>query len=331
MSVIQNTTNSSTSIHSVAIDSTNNWTQREVLYLKKLKEYCTKVSNIMESFYIKYTRQERLLTIPSLILTSANSLLSFGIDQFNGAMKDIIPITVGASSFVITILTAINSYMEISSNRNVCKNAVKELRKIVRDIELELSLDVESRNLSGMNFCRYCLSKVQTIHGTIPIFNILRKYPDIPDVIQECDNITNNTINIINNDFKGNFVNEGNNEINNGINNTDNISNPYLTTSRDTSSKISLSSDSVHKEILLENRRKLSSKSITDVSSNQDKDSNVSIPSEEIPVYLTCIPSRQINIYSSNCINNQNEKMDEYENIELTDFSKYIDPYEYNK
>lgn len=153
-------------------DSTDVWSEKEVKYLQRLKEYCDKVSYEMEKLYTKFTIQERIITIPSLILTAANSLASFGIDQFKD-IKEYIPLSVGISSCVIGILNGVNGYMEISVNRNVCKNGCKELRKLAKEIELELSLDVANRNISGLNFARTCFSKMQAIHGTLPIAKIL--------------------------------------------------------------------------------------------------------------------------------------------------------------
>lgn len=156
----------------VITDSTDVWSEKEVKYLTRLKEYADKVSISMEKSYKKFTIQERVITIPTLVLTSINSLASFGIDQFRD-IKEYIPLAVGVTSSIVGILNAINSYLEISVNRNICKNATRELKRLSKEIELELSLDISNRNISGLNFSRSCFSKMQAIYSTLPITKFL--------------------------------------------------------------------------------------------------------------------------------------------------------------
>jgi hypothetical protein len=155
-------------------DSTDNWSENEVRYLVRLKNYCDIISKILSKFYRKYTLQERSIAIPSLLLTSINSLASFGVEQF-GDFKAHIPLVVGISSGIVSILTALNSYLEITQNRETCKNGTREINRLSREIVLELSLDIRGRTVSGLSFCRQCFAKLQTIYSTLPIVNILYK------------------------------------------------------------------------------------------------------------------------------------------------------------
>ena len=155
-------------------DSTQEWSIREVLYLNKLRHYCLEISTVMEKYYKRLSFHDKIIVIPSIILTSVSSLASFGSNQFGDSAKAIIPIAVGISSLVVTVLTSLNSYLEISINRNICKNAVREMRKLAKEIELELSVDIKDREYSGITFCRNCFSRIQTIYNTIPIIKLLK-------------------------------------------------------------------------------------------------------------------------------------------------------------
>jgi hypothetical protein len=155
-------------------DSTDKWTEHEIRYLIRLKNYSDIISKILSKFYRKYTLQERIIAIPSLILTAINSLASFGIDQFQD-IKTYIPLAVGISSGFVSILTALNSYLEITANKETCKNGTREINRLSREIVLELSLDIKGRSISGLNFCRNCFTRLQTIYNTLPIVYILYK------------------------------------------------------------------------------------------------------------------------------------------------------------
>lgn len=172
----------------ISEDSTDVWTENEIKYLGRLKNYCDIISKFLAVLYRKYTIQERVISVPCLILTAANSLASFGIDQFRN-IKEYIPLAVGISSGVVSVLTALNSYLEISVNRETCKNGTREINRLSREIVLELSLDIKSRTVSGKTFCRNCFTRLQTIYNTLPIVSILYKndyahFSEIPIIEQ---------------------------------------------------------------------------------------------------------------------------------------------------
>jgi hypothetical protein len=149
----------------------NIWLNSEEEYLRKLQKQMIHFANVYEVAYRAFYRQEKIVKIPLIFISAINGLASFGTTSFPPQSQAYIPLCVGILSMIVGIVTGIETYLGISSNRSQSKDAAANFRSLSRTIDVELSLPVQDRSQNGSSFVRTMFSKAEAIYAYSPPIN----------------------------------------------------------------------------------------------------------------------------------------------------------------
>jgi len=128
------------------------WKAEEEAYLRDLSRACVELATRYKEKYDVYRRYQARFRIPSIIVSSALGLLSFGNQNFEDGRS--INIVVGVGTVMIAIANSVETYMKIGEHMAGCLLASANLQKLNESICLELALPVEDRSLNGLIFLR---------------------------------------------------------------------------------------------------------------------------------------------------------------------------------
>jgi len=128
------------------------WKPEEEAYLRDLSKACIELSTRYKQKYDVFRRYQARFRIPSIVVSSALGLLSFGNQNFEDGHT--INIVVGVGTVLIAIANSVETYMKIGENMSGCLLASANLQKLSEGITLELALPVEDRSNNGLIFLR---------------------------------------------------------------------------------------------------------------------------------------------------------------------------------
>jgi hypothetical protein len=148
------------------------WNEQQENYLKALSKACEQLAGRYKMVYNAYEKRETWFKIPSIVLSSVTSLLSFGNSNFQ-TISHQLNITVGIISIFITIINSIEAYLKISQIMSGAALASCKLTQLKEKIDLELSIERSDRANSGIVFLRECYSEFEKIEEIAP--NVLKK------------------------------------------------------------------------------------------------------------------------------------------------------------
>jgi hypothetical protein len=131
---------------------TNAWRPEQEAYLRDLSKACVELSVRYKQMYDVYRLYQARFRIPSIIVSSALGLLSFGNQNFEDGHA--INIVVGVGTVMIAIANSVETYMQIGQNMSGSLLASANLSKLKEGIDLELALPVEDRSNNGLIFVR---------------------------------------------------------------------------------------------------------------------------------------------------------------------------------
>ena len=145
---------------------TSTWRPDQEAYLRDLSKVCETLSTRYKQMYDLYRHHQARFRIPSIIVSSALGLLSFGNQNFSDGHT--INIVVGIGTVLIAIANSVETYMKIGENMSGCLLTSANLAKLKESIDLELSLCVEDRTASGIIFVRQVASDYEAILNGAP-------------------------------------------------------------------------------------------------------------------------------------------------------------------
>jgi hypothetical protein len=145
---------------------TTAWRVDQEAYLVELSKVCETLSTRYKQMYDVYRRHQARFRIPSIVVSSALGLLSFGQQNFNDGHT--ISIIVGVGTVLIAIANSVETYMKIGENMSGCLLTSASLAKLKESIDLELSLSVDDRSNSGIIFVRTVASDYEAILNAAP-------------------------------------------------------------------------------------------------------------------------------------------------------------------
>lgn len=131
---------------------THAWKPEEESYLRDLSKACETLSTRFKQMYDVYRLHQARFRIPSIIVSSALGLLSFGNQNFEDGHA--INIVVGVGTVLIAIANSVETYMQIGQNMSGSLLASSNFQKLKETIDLELALPIEDRGHSGIIFVR---------------------------------------------------------------------------------------------------------------------------------------------------------------------------------
>lgn len=144
------------------------WLPAEEAYLRDLSALCATLSVRFKEEYHKYRRLESRFQIPSIIVSSALGLASFGNNQFPQDTAKAINIAMGVVGLGLGVLNSIQSYLRIGPTMAGCLLASVSLARLKESIDLELALPVGDRSASGIMFVRECCAMYEKITDAAP-------------------------------------------------------------------------------------------------------------------------------------------------------------------
>ena len=145
---------------------TNAWRPDQEAYLVELSKVCETLSTRYKQMYDLYRRHQARFRIPSIVVSSALGLLSFGNQNFEDGHT--INIVVGVGTVLIAIANSVETYMKIGECMSGCLLTSARLAAVKESIDLELSLNVDDRSNSGIIFVRTVASDYEAILNAAP-------------------------------------------------------------------------------------------------------------------------------------------------------------------
>jgi len=142
------------------------WRVDQEAYLVELSKVCETLSTRYKQMYDVYRRHQARFRIPSIVVSSALGLLSFGNQNFDDGHT--INIVVGVGTVLIAIANSVETYMKIGENMSGCLLTSANLAKLKESIDLELSLSMDDRSNSGIIFVRTVASDYEAILNAAP-------------------------------------------------------------------------------------------------------------------------------------------------------------------
>ena len=147
------------------------WREEEIRYLQTLENSCIELSREYHIIYFKRRTSQNKFKIPAIIIGSFTGVASFGSSAFPPHFQKWISISVGLINVAIAILNTLESFLQLGEELNASKSASEQLKKLAEDINRELSLEISTRQTSGVIFLRDSYTRYQQILSTAPILS----------------------------------------------------------------------------------------------------------------------------------------------------------------
>lgn len=147
------------------------WLSREEQYLRTLFQTSAELSRDYSQLYEAKQRQLHRIKLPSIVLSTVAGTASFGTGTFGASMAPFVSIAVGVTGLFVAILNTLETFFKIGETAAGARVASLALRAQYQRIEVELSLPLEDRRMSGIGFLREEFTYFQSI---------LEKAPHIP-------------------------------------------------------------------------------------------------------------------------------------------------------
>lgn len=166
------------------------WYEKEQKFLRKLQAMCVKTSQeYMEVYEVMHKVQTRL-RLPSIILSSFSGIASFGTTSFPPDAQKYVSIAVGIVNITIAMLQTYESYLKIADTVSKSVTATVALKRLGEDIDCELYIPIENRELAGNTFLRNSFNKYQAIIADAPILPINKNEAEhtFAKLMEEADN-----------------------------------------------------------------------------------------------------------------------------------------------
>lgn len=145
------------------------WRAEEEEYLRNLEMSCVELSREYHSIYFKLKTTQNKFKIPAIIIGSFTGVASFGSSTFPQSYQKWISVSVGLINVAIAILTTLESFFKLGEDLNASRTCSEQLKKLAEDINREMSLDVSTRQTSGIIFLRDVYTRYQQILSTAPV------------------------------------------------------------------------------------------------------------------------------------------------------------------
>lgn len=145
------------------------WRPEEVTYLRNLEVSCVELSQEYHSIYFKLKTTQNKFKIPSIIIGSFTGVASFGSSTFPPGYQKWISVSVGLINVAIAILTTLESFFKLGEDMNASRSSSEQLKKLAEDINREMSLEVSTRQTSGIIFLRDAYTRYHQILSTAPV------------------------------------------------------------------------------------------------------------------------------------------------------------------
>ena len=156
------------------------WLAEEEVYLSRLRESCNQLSDAYLHLYQQYTKALSKYRLPAIVLSSISGVASFGTTTFPASAQRWVSIVVGGISTFVALLTTVEAFYKIGDLLSRSLQAQIQLKKVVDDITIELSLPKIDRVTDGVQFVRKVYAVYQQVIEQAP--PLPKQYHiDLPD------------------------------------------------------------------------------------------------------------------------------------------------------
>lgn len=144
------------------------WVEDEEIYLKKLQSTCDALSKYFLRRFKHHRSIQGKFRLPAIVLSSVSGVASFGTTTFPKSVQKWVSVVVGGVNIIIAILNTVEAYMKIADMLAKALTAHVALKKLADDIQCEISIPVEDRQMNGIVFLRDSYARYQQIMDQAP-------------------------------------------------------------------------------------------------------------------------------------------------------------------
>jgi sulfur relay (sulfurtransferase) DsrC/TusE family protein len=152
------------------------WREQEEDYLRKLENSCVQLSREYHDIYFSLKTSQNKFKIPAIIIGSFTGVASFGSSNFPSSYQKWISITVGIINVAIAILNTLETFFKLGEELSASRSSSEQLKKLAEDINRELSLELTTRQTSGVIFLRDSYTRYQQILSNAPVLTRYTSY-----------------------------------------------------------------------------------------------------------------------------------------------------------
>ncbi len=102
-------------------------------------------------------------TLPVIILQTVTGVLSFAHSNFEGWMKEYLPLFIGSLNILGGMITTISQFLQVGELKEAHRVASLEFSKLSRSIRIELALPLRERSHDGADFMSICRVKLDQL------------------------------------------------------------------------------------------------------------------------------------------------------------------------
>ena len=131
-------------------NNNNNWSADIETILENIRVNCLILSKYHKKKYLKAQASLKYYRIPTIVISSISGVIGVGLQPY--IEQNIISMTCCAMSLIVSIIGAIEMYLQIQKRMESDLILTKELYIVAVDIQKTLSLTPEHRNGDGVQY-----------------------------------------------------------------------------------------------------------------------------------------------------------------------------------
>lgn len=169
------------------------WSEEHDAYLHKMSIACKSLSSKYLDMHNKYKNLNYKYTLPMLLLGSVVGMLTFGMDNFEGVIRDSIKYSVGGINILIGFVSSVQATMKVPDVLTESLQVSNAFTKMAEQIDLELRLPINERKMDGVEYIREHHAEFLKIMEDMPVLK-RRIWTDVDRIVNEIPTTTRTSI-----------------------------------------------------------------------------------------------------------------------------------------
>ena len=139
------------------------WHRQHDIILKEWAEICSSYRWLHYNSYRYYRRNNTLLTIPVIMISTIAGSLSFAQSGITEQYKEYISTAIGCVNMIATVISSVAQYLRSSELAENHRLSSLSFGKLARTIKAELALPIQGRTFDGKTFVKVCKIEIDRL------------------------------------------------------------------------------------------------------------------------------------------------------------------------
>ncbi len=150
------------------------WHTQQEIILKQWSEIGSSYRYLHDRSFIQFNNQNMGFAIPVIIISTVTGTANFAQSSFPASSQPYVPAIIGFFNLLAGLLTTIAQFLRVSELLEGHRASSLAYSKFSRNIAVELSLPINQRSMSGLEFITKCRTELD---------RLIEQSPNIPEPI----------------------------------------------------------------------------------------------------------------------------------------------------